>query len=173
VSYGYIQSEAFDGEMADTDPTGSRKWYVDREKLFLDLLVLSEFKPICGDSDGVMERKDGARWVLLLARLQAAKEQVVACLLESGGKRLKVDCDVGILKRKWAAFKEVQEGVLGGTRKPARQVQLQKTCQPLHKPPSSREVKIGRCLPHSMPPSARSSVCGMTRGHSLSARSSL
>jgi hypothetical protein len=89
------------------------------EKLFLNLLVLPDFKPIGGDGDGVMERKDDARQAPLLARFQAASKLLIAYALERGGKRLNVDFDVGILKRKWAAFKEPYNKC-----EPERQVQL-------------------------------------------------
>jgi hypothetical protein len=42
--------------------------------MYLDLLILPEFKPIGGDGDGVMERKEEARWAPLLARFLAANE---------------------------------------------------------------------------------------------------
>jgi hypothetical protein len=67
-----------DIEMAASEPIGSRKWSADQEKMYLDLLILSEFKPIGGDGDGVMERKAEARWAPILARFLAANESLVA-----------------------------------------------------------------------------------------------
>jgi hypothetical protein len=66
-----VLSVSDDREMASTEPVHSRKWNVDQESLFLELLVMPEFKPIGGDGDGIMERKDEVRWAPLLARFQA------------------------------------------------------------------------------------------------------
>jgi hypothetical protein len=46
------------------------------------LLISPEFKPIGGDGDGVMERKEEARW----ARLVAANESLVARAASDEGK---------------------------------------------------------------------------------------
>jgi hypothetical protein len=56
----------------------SRKWHFSQEKCFLDILCLPEFKPIGGDGDGVMERKDVARWTPLLERFSNENAQLVA-----------------------------------------------------------------------------------------------
>jgi hypothetical protein len=101
-----VLSVSDDREMASTEPVHTRKWTVDQEKMFLELLVLPEFKPIGGDGDGVMERKDEARWAPLLARFLAENKHLVTRAAEDGRKRLKLDFDVGMLKRKWASFKE-------------------------------------------------------------------
>jgi hypothetical protein len=92
--------------MASTEPVHSRKWTVDQESLFLELLVIPEFKPIGGDGDGIMERTDEVRWAPLLARFQAENKQLVMRAAADGGKCLKMDFDIGMLKRKWASFKE-------------------------------------------------------------------
>jgi hypothetical protein len=52
----------------------SRKWHPDQEKLFLEHIVRSEFKPIGGQGDGVMERKVEARWVLQVDGLITAAD---------------------------------------------------------------------------------------------------
>jgi hypothetical protein len=52
----------------------SRKWHAKQEELFLEFLSMPEFKPKGGKGDGIMERKDQARWAPLLA---AFSEKVV------------------------------------------------------------------------------------------------
>jgi hypothetical protein len=92
--------------MEGSDTTGSRKWSADQDEMFLDLLALPEFKPIGGDGDGVMQRKEEARWAPLLARFLAANETLVARAAENGGKREKnefrcahVEAEVACLQR--------------------------------------------------------------------------
>jgi hypothetical protein len=95
-----------DIEMAASEPRGTRKWSADQEKMYLDLLVFPEFKPIGGDGDGVMERKEEALWAPLQARFLAANESLVARAASDGGKRVKMDFDVAMMKRKWHAFRD-------------------------------------------------------------------
>jgi hypothetical protein len=61
------------------------------EKMPLDLLVLSEFKPIGGDGDKVMERKEEARWAPVLATSMAANETLVERATENGLLGFKLD----------------------------------------------------------------------------------
>jgi hypothetical protein len=42
----------------------SRKWHFSQEMLFLDILVLPQFKPIGGEGNGVIECKDVMHWML-------------------------------------------------------------------------------------------------------------
>jgi hypothetical protein len=82
-----------DIEMADSETTGTRKWSADQEKLFLDLLIKPEVKRIGGDGNGVMDRKEEARWAPLLARFLAANESLVASAAADGAKRVKIAFD--------------------------------------------------------------------------------
>jgi hypothetical protein len=56
----------------------SLKWHPEQEKLFLELLSLPKYKPICGDGDGVMERKAQARWEPLLACFLGENRRLLA-----------------------------------------------------------------------------------------------
>jgi hypothetical protein len=87
----------------------SRKWHFSQEKCFLDILCLPEFKPIGGDGDGVMERKDVARWTPLLERFSNENAQLVATASTSTNVQLKTTFDVKMLQRKWQTFKETYQ----------------------------------------------------------------
>jgi hypothetical protein len=64
----------------------SRTLHLDQEKLFLEHIVRSEFKPIGGQGDGVMERKAEAQWGPLLEAFRAANSLLV--------ERLSTKCGV-------------------------------------------------------------------------------
>jgi hypothetical protein len=83
----------------------SRKWHIDQEKLFLDLLCLPEFKPIGGNGDGVMERKMYTRWAPLLERFNQDNAALCEGRQTTTKMGFKSDFDEGMLKRKWDTFK--------------------------------------------------------------------
>jgi hypothetical protein len=91
--------------MSKPGPESSRKWHPQQEELFLELLTKPEFRPIGGKGDGVMERKDHARWGPLLSAFSEGVAHLNANLTTSAGKSLKSEFDVPMLKRKFDDFK--------------------------------------------------------------------
>lgn len=89
------------------EPKSSRKWHVEQEKLFLDLLIKHEYKPIGGLGDGVMERKEEARWGPLLERFLKDNQELASTWKTFSSLALKQDFDIKMLKRKWDGFKQV------------------------------------------------------------------
>jgi hypothetical protein len=61
--------------MSKPGSESSRKWHPQQEELFLYLLSKAEFRLIGGKGDGVMERKDHARWAPLLSAISKGVAQ--------------------------------------------------------------------------------------------------
>jgi hypothetical protein len=71
--------------------------------------VLPEFKPVGGEGDGVMERKEATRWTPMLARFLKVNARLVPHDTTSTKMPLKATFDTKVLGRKWQAMKETYQ----------------------------------------------------------------
>lgn len=92
--------------MAQMELKSSRKWHAEQEKLFSNPLIKPDYKPIGGMGDGVMERKEEARWGPLLECFMKDNQELASQCKTFSSLALKQDFYVKILKRKWESFKQ-------------------------------------------------------------------
>jgi hypothetical protein len=91
--------------MSGQEAAGSRKWHTEQEILYIEHLSKSRFKPIGGDSDGRMERKDETVWQPLADSFNDANMALRERLKTRGGKEIKGYFDVPMLKRKFDSMR--------------------------------------------------------------------
>jgi hypothetical protein len=78
--------------MSKPGSESSRRWHPQQEELTLELLSKAEFRPIGGKGDGVIERKDHARWAPLLSVFSEGVAQFNANLTTSAKKNHNHNC---------------------------------------------------------------------------------
>jgi hypothetical protein len=70
--------------MSPNADKASVRWHPDQEELFLELLSLPQYKPVGGNSDGMMGRKVETVWEPLLQRFSSANESLRAGQTSTG-----------------------------------------------------------------------------------------